>query len=294
MPIAWPDILAFRIPPAANTYTERDTMVYALGIGMGIDPMDERELAFVLEDRLRVMPTMATVLTWDDRWLYRIGIDMSKQVHGEQTIRIHRALPAAATVVATTRITEVADKGPERGAILTFETEVRDTATSALLATNTSTVVARADGGFGGPNAPRPAPHPVPERAADAVFEQRTLPQQALLYRLAGDRNPLHADPTYAAKGGFPRPILHGLCTFGHACGAVVRACCGHDPDLIREIGTRFTRPVFPGETIRTEMWRDRDIVSFRSRVVERDVIVLDHGRAVLGAAPEPPVPGPA
>jgi acyl dehydratase len=269
MPIAWPDILAFRIPPAANTYTERDTMVYALGIGMGIDPMDERELAFVLEDRLRVMPTMATVLTWDDRWLYRIGIDMSKQVHGEQTIRIHRALPAAATVVATTRITEVADKGPERGAILTFETEVRDTATSALLATNTSTVVARADGGFGGPNAPRPAPHPVPERAADAVFEQRT-------------------------KGGFPRPILHGLCTFGHACGAVVRACCGHDPDLIREIGTRFTRPVFPGETIRTEMWRDRDIVSFRSRVVERDVIVLDHGRAVLGAAPEPLVPGPA
>jgi acyl dehydratase len=213
-------------------------------------------------------------------------------VHGEQRIRIHQPLPATATVVATTRVTDVVDKGPERGAILTFETEVRETATRALLATNTSTVVARADGGFGGPNGSRPAPHAIPDRAPDAVFSQRTMPQQALLYRLAGDRNPLHADPAYAAKGGFPRPILHGLCTFGHACGAVVRACCDYDPDVIREIATRFTRPVFPGETIRTEMWRDGEIVSFRSRVLERDIVVLDHGHALLGASGGPAVPG--
>jgi acyl dehydratase len=169
-----------------------------------------------------------------------------------------------------------------------FETEIREKTGGALLATNLSTSFARGEGGFGGRNGSGPAPHPIPSRAPDAVFDQKTLPTQALFYRLCGDRNPLHADPAYAARGGFPRPILHGLCTFGHACGAVVRTCCDYDPDRIEDLAVRFTRPLFPGETIRTEMWKDGRVVSFRSRVVERDEVVLDHGKASLVDQREP------
>lgn len=285
MPLDYEKLLKFPIPTVENTYTERDTMLYALAVGMGADPLDPRELTFVLEDyagtgarKLRVLPTMSTVLVWDDRWMYETGIDMTKQVHGEQRIRIHRPLPAAATVVARTRVTDVFDKGPGKGLIMLFETELTDKATGALLATNIATSFARGEGGFGGPSGSPPPPHAIPTRAPDTVFEQKTLPTQALFYRLCGDRNPLHADPAYAARGGFDRPILHGLCTFGHAGAAVVRKGCDHDPDRIEELAVRFTRPVFPGETIRTEMWKDGRVLSFRSHVVERDVVVLDHG----------------
>jgi acyl dehydratase len=285
MAIEYEKLLALAIPEVENVYTERDTMLYALAVGMGADPLDTRELAFVVEDHgrpLRVLPTMATVLAWDDAWMYRTGIDMTKQVHGEQRIRIHRPLPAAASVVSHTRITDLLDKGPGKGAIMLFETEIRDRTTGAPLATNQYTSFARGDGGFGGPSGSGPAPHPIPSRPPDTTFEQTTLPTQALFYRLCGDRNPLHADPAYAKRGGFARPILHGLCTFGHACAAVVRACCDYDPARIAELAVRFTRPVFPGETIRTEMWKDGAVVSFRSRVVERGDVVLDHGKATL------------
>jgi acyl dehydratase len=211
---------------------------------------------------------------------------MVRQVHGEERITIHRPLPAAATVVASTRIVDVFDKGPERGAVLLFETTIRDNATGELLATNLATSFARGDGGFGGPRGSAPAAHAIPERAPDVVVDLRTQPGQALLYRLCGDRNPLHSDPGYAARAGYPRPILHGLCTLGHACVALVRSVCDWEPDRIGELSTRFTSPVFPGETIRTEIWRDgaatEPVISFRSRVVERDVVVLDRGKALL------------
>lgn len=286
MAIDYDRILAHPIPEVENTYTERDTMLYALAVGMGADPLDRRELSFVLGgEGLRVLPTMATVLAWDDRWLYEIGVDMTKQVHGEQRIRIHRPLPSAATVRARTRVVEIFDKGPGKGAVMLFETEIHEKATGAVLATNLSTSYARGEGGFGGPSGSGPAPHPVPSRPPDAVHEQRTLPTQALLYRLCGDRNPLHADPDYAARGGFPRPILHGLCTFGHAAAAVVRACCDYRADRIEDLAVRFTRPVLPGDTLRTDMWRDDGIVSFRTRVVERDETVLDNGKVTLRRA---------
>jgi acyl dehydratase len=279
----------FPVPTVENTYTERDTMLYALSVGMAADPMDERELAFVLEDatgtgarKLRVLPTMSTVLVWNDAWMYETGIDMTRQVHGEQRILIHRPLPAAASVVARTRVTDVFDKGPGKGLVMIFATEITDKATGAKLATNVMTSFARGEGGIGGPAGSPPAPHAIPARAPDAVFAQKTLPNQALFYRLCGDRNPLHADPAYAARGGFERPILHGLCTFAHAGAAVVRTCAGYRPERVTELAVRFTRPVFPGETIRTEMWKDGAVVSFRSHAVERDVVVLDHGMVRL------------
>ena len=285
MPIDYDQLLRLAIPAVEGTYTERDTMLYALAVGMGADPVDPRELRYVVEHDLLTLPTMATVLAWDDSWMYRTGIDMTKQVHGEQRIRIHRPLPAAASVVTTTRIVDLFDKGPGRGAIMRFETEVRDQTRGDLLATNTYTSFARGDGGFGGPSGSPPAPHPIPSRLPDIVFDQTTLPTQALFYRLCGDRNPLHADPDYARSGGFARPILHGLCTFGHACAAVVRACCDYDATRIGDLAIRFTRPVFPGDTLSTEMWRDGDVVSFRTRVKDRDEVVLDHGRVDLKPA---------
>jgi acyl dehydratase len=299
-------LMALPIPEVEQTYTERDTMLYALAVGMGSDPTDARALRFVFErdlgrsdnvsPGLSVVPTMATVLAWNDDWMYRTGIDMVQQVHGEERIRIVHPIPPAATVVARTRVVEVFDKGPGRGAIVIFETEVREKTSGRVLAVHRATSFARGDGGFGGPRGSGPAPHPIPARAADVVVDLATQPNQALYYRLCGDRNPLHADPEYAKAGGFPRPILHGLCTLGHACAAVLRGACDFEAERIREIETRFTAPVFPGETIRTELWCESpvgtagaavgtagaNVVSFRSRAVERDVVVLDHGKVVL------------
>ncbi len=282
MPIDYEKLMAMRIPSTEQTYGERDTMLYGLAVGMGTDPLDRRELAFVLEGGLRVVPAMATVLAWNDSWLYETGVDMVKQVHGEQRITLHARLPTAATVVGETRIVDVFDKGRGRGAIMIFETAIRDKRTGTLLCSSQATSFARADGGFGGPAGSGPRPHALPERAPDAVCDLPTRPDQALLYRLCGDRNPLHADPDYAAAAGFPRPILHGLCTYGFACRAILRAFCDYEPERLREQAVRFTNSVFPGETLRTEMWRDDRVVSYRTRAVERDVIALDHGRAVL------------
>src|SRR5262245_13551840 len=168
MAIDYAALMAMRIPEREQTYTERETMLYALAIGLGADPMDRRELPFVLEGQLRAVPTMTTVLAWNDAWLYETGVDMTKLVHGEQRITVHRPLPVAATVVGQTRILDVFDKGPGRGALLLFETTMRDAATGALLSTNVSTSFARGEGGFGGPSGSGPAPHPLPARPPDA------------------------------------------------------------------------------------------------------------------------------
>lgn len=282
VPIDRARLLAMRIPESEQTYGDRETMLYALAVGTGADPLDRRELPFVLEDNLRALPTMAAVLGWNDDWMYETGVDMTRQVHGEERLTVHRPLPPAATVVVRTRIVDVFDKGAGRGAILLFETVIRDKATGQPLSTRVSTSFARGDGGFGGPAGSGPPPHPIPTRVPDTTIELRTRPDQALLYRLCGDRNRLHADPAYAAAGGFPRPILHGLCTYGFACRAVLRAFCGDDPARLAAFDTRFTSPVYPGETLRVDLWRDGDVVSYRTRVAERDVLVLDHGRAVL------------
>jgi acyl dehydratase len=280
--IEYAKLMSMRIPEMQRTYTARDTMLYALAVGLGRDPMDRRELSFVLEDGLRAVPTMATVIAWTDAWLYDTGLDMVKLVHGEQRVTLHRSLPVAASVVARTRIVDLLDKGPGRGALLLFETTIRDQGTGDLLCTNVATSFARGDGGFGGPQGSGPAPHPIPSRAPDAQCLLSTRPDQALLYRLCGDRNPLHADPDHAARAGFPRPILHGLCTYGFACHAVMKTMCDYDPARIAGFDVRFTSPVFPGETLATEMWRDGGVISYRTRAVERNAVVLDHGRATL------------
>jgi acyl dehydratase len=285
MPIDYKSLMAMRWPEYEAKYSEREAMLYALGVGFGADPLDEAELPFVYEKSLKTVPTMATMIAWQEGLSARTGVNRVLVVHGEQRVRLHQPLPPAASVVAATRVVEAIDKGKDKGAVIVLETTIREKSSGQPLCTNLSSIFARGDGGFGGPSSGGLAPHALPDRAPDAVAASKTLPNQALLYRLSGDRNPLHSDPSFAKAAGFPRPILQGLGTFGIACRAVLKTMCDYDHTRIIGFDARFSAPVFPGETIRTEIWRDGNIVSFRAKAVERDVLVLNNGKATLNGA---------
>lgn len=274
--------MATRAAGVAHAWDERDTMLYALGVGFGRDPLDEAELAFVLETgRLRTVPTMAAVLT-PGAFLADCGWDYTRVLHGEQRLVLHRPLPSAGEVAVGFRVREAWDKGKDKGAVIVTETEGRLAPGGGALFTLGSTLLARGDGGFGGPRGSGPKPHAVPQREPDMRSEQRTRADQALLYRLSGDRNPLHADPALARRVGFERPILHGLCTYGIACRAILATVCGYDYTLVTGFDARFSAPVYPGETVVTDLWQDGNVVSFRCRAAERDALVIDNGRCVL------------
>jgi len=292
MTIVYEKLMALDIPPAEHSYGPKDCMLYALGVGLGHDPMNEDELPFVYEKNLKVLPTMAAVLGYVGFWARDrdTGIDWLKMVNGEQGVTLHRPLKGQDTVIGRQRIVEVIDKGVGRGALVLSERQVTDQASGELIATVTQTTFCRADGGFGGPPREAPPPHPIPQRAPDAVCDLPTRPEAALIYRLSGDRNPLHAEPAVAQAAGFPRPIMHGLGNFGIAGHAVLKTMCGYDPERLTSFACRFSAPVFPGETIRTEMWRvgsagrNGEVVSFRSRVVERGVVAINNGRAEVSS----------
>lgn len=282
MAVTYQELLALREKDVAFSYDERDSMLYALSIGMGRNPTDESELAFVFEGReLKVMPTQA-ILVCVPGMIWDIGLDVEKFLHGEQSFRFHRPLPAAAQIRNEARMAEVYDKGAARGCLL----ELEGTATLAdgePLVSWTARIMARGDGGIG-TDRKLAAPHAMPQHAPDIVDCSETRPDQALQYRLNGDRNLVHVDPLVASEAGFPVPILHGACTASIACRAILRHVCDYDPAAIAEFDVRWTSPVFPGETIETAIWVDGDIVSFRCRSVERDQVVIDHGRCKLRA----------
>lgn len=267
-----------------QTYTDKDTMLYALGIGLGYDPMNEDELAFIYEKNLKALPTYPVVLGTPRHWLREMetGIDWVNVVHGEHSLELHGPLRPAGKVLSRSRVTDIVDKGEGKGALLYSERTIIDAATNQPVASIRQTTFCRGNGGFGGPKRETPAAHAIPSRAPDAVCDLPTRPEMALLYRLNGDRNPLHAEPDFARAAGFPRPILHGLATFGVAGHAILKTMCGYDPARFKSIAGRFSSPVYPGETIRTEMWRDGPVVSFRARLVERDAVVLNNGRAEI------------
>ncbi|MBI2292144.1 MAG: MaoC family dehydratase N-terminal domain-containing protein [Betaproteobacteria bacterium] len=282
MPIDYEKLINWKIPEVGQQFTRRDTMLYALGVGLGADPCDASELKFVYEQNLQALPTMAIILGYPGPWHAHpdTGITRSHVVHGEQSFEIHRPLPVEGEIAGLTKVTGVVDKGKDKGALVMTECTVRDKAGGNTLCTLTSTSFCRADGGFGGPAGPAKTPHPIPATPPDAVCDLPTLPQAALIYRLSGDYNPLHAEPAAAQKAGYPRPILHGRCTFSVAGHAILKTCCGYDPARFRSMAGRFSSPVYPGETIRTEIWRNGSIVSFRSMVPARGVTVLNNGRA--------------
>ncbi|MEY2756661.1 MAG: hypothetical protein RIR33_439 [Pseudomonadota bacterium] len=268
-------------------YSDTQIMLYALAIGMGRDPLDTREIDFVYERRLKIIPTVATVLAWGARDIRKLGVDYSKVLHGEHKLALHQPLPTRAEILVNTRTKAIHDKGKDRGALIVSVLEALEKTTRAPLFTQEMTHFARADGGFSdvdGDSGPAPAPHPLPQRAPDYQCEMPTTPNQALLYRLLGDRNALHADVEAARTSGFERPILHGLCTYGACCYAVVKTVCDFDPSRIVQFDVRFSAPMFPGETLIVDMWRDADIVSFSAGTKERRVMVINNGRCVLRA----------
>ncbi len=284
MPLNYEKLINWDIPLVEQQLTKKDTIIYALGVGLGADPCSTDELKFVYEQNLVALPSMAIILGYPGPWHAQgdTGVTRSHVVHGEQGFIIHRPLPVEGHIKGKTRVAQILDKGADKGALILTECEVRDGKTDELICTLTSTTFCRKDGGFGGPSGPAKEPQKIPDRAPDLVCDLPTLPQAALIYRLSGDYNPLHADPAYAQKAGFKMPILHGRCTFSVAAHALVKACCGYAPEKLKSMEGRFSSPVYPGETIRTEMWKDGNVVAFRSSVPERGVTVLNNGRAEI------------
>lgn len=286
MSIDYDRLLAREFPVVEHRYTRKETLLYALGVGLGADPMDTGQLRFVYEKDLRALPTMAAVLASPGFWAREpdTGIDWVRVLHGEQEMDFYKPLPAEGTVRAQTRITGIVDKGASKGALIYTQREGVDADSGERLFSVVQTTFARGDGGFGGPAGPVRQSYPVPDTAPQACCDLPTLPQAALIYRLSGDCNPLHADPDVAAQAGFRQPILHGLCTLGVAGHALLKTCCDYDPERLKSIRVRFTAPVYPGETLRTEIWRDGALISFRARALERDVVVLSNGRAEVAS----------
>jgi len=278
VPISYPDILELTSADQRYAYGDRETMLYALGIGLGADPMNETELPFVYENGLKAVPTLATVVSWGaGPRPDKMGINYMMVVHGEQKVEFHQPMPTEADLVAEGKILGAYDKGP-KGAVVMTEVTLKDAKDGAPIATLTSSIFARGDGGFGGPSEGAPEPHEVPARPADLSLDFPTRPDQALLYRLSGDRNPLHADPSFAKMAGFPRPILHGLCSYGITCRAVLQAVLDYDAEAILSHQARFSSPVFPGDTVTVDIWKDRKDISFEARVKDRNVTVIRNG----------------
>ncbi len=284
MPLDYEKLKKWKIEDITQTYDADDVILYALGIGLGHDPVDPLQLPFVYEPHLKVLPTISTVLAQPFAWLNKAdaGVTRVKMVHAEQGVHLHKPLPVAGQVHSETKLTNIIDKGSEKGALVYSERKLYEDRTGDLLASLTVTTLCLADGGFGGPSGPIPVPPAMPQRAPDCTCVLPIMAQAALLYRLNGDRNPLHADPEIARRAGFERPILHGLCTFGMAGHALLRTFCGYNPEKLVSISARFSAPVYPGETLTIEMWRDAQMVAFRARVLERDAVVLNFGQAKI------------
>ena len=250
------DVVGAEGAPIVHSWTSKDALLYAVGVGAGID-----ELAFTTENShdvpQRVLPTMAAVIgAGVSGAISAIGsFDFAMLVHGEQSFVQHREIPVEGSLTATGKIIGIYDKGS--GAVVAVEGECVDNATGETLLTVGSAIFIRGEGGWGGDRGPSGDRNAAPDRAADASVSYRVRPDQALTYRLSGDRNPLHSDPWFAALAGFDRPILHGLCTYGFTGRALLHTMCGSDPAKFRSMEGRFASPVFPGEELTIEMWNE-------------------------------------
>jgi acyl dehydratase len=281
MPLDPLGLMALPISPRNVVYASRDSLLYALSAGFSATA-NPADLPFTWEHGQRVVPTMATMLAFDDSWLDAANIDLKQVVHGALDLRFHKLLATEGQAVATARIAGLDDKGAGRAGLVFVETVVSQDSTPAC--TILSTIFVRGAGGFGGATGEQATAAKPPERAPDTETEVLTAPNQAMLFRLLGDLNPLHIDPVLAKQVGFDRPILHGACTFAIACAEVLRVFCGHEPARLARFAARFAGPLYPGETLAFSFWRDGDRIAFRARAAERDAIVLDGGLVELAA----------
>ncbi len=284
----WKEVLDWKFEDVAQSYTARDSILYALGLGYGHDPMNEDELRYLNEAHelgQLAVPSLSVVMGGPGSWMRdaRTGIDWVKSLHGEQGLIVHAPLPPEASVIGRNRVTGIIDKGAGKGSLLLMERDILDAATGRLLATRTSSSFLRGDGGCGAPPREQVRPEPLPTRAPDITHRIETRPETALIYRLSGDYNPVHVSPAIARKAGFERPILHGLCTFGMACRALLATVCGNDPTRLRMMNGRFSAPVYPGETQTVEIWNEPGgRVRFRTRIEARNITAFDFGEASI------------
>jgi acyl dehydratase len=268
------------LPGTTFAWDEQDVVLYHLGIGAGNPPTDPGELRYVYEGDLHVLPTYATIPQFPVMMSmgFAPGFDINPAMilHGEHEIVVHETIPTSGRVTQTGRVTDVFDKG--KGALAVVEVVSVLEKTGRPLFTNRACIFIRGEGGFGGDSGPSAA-DAAPEREPDHVVESTTLPQQALLYRMAsGDKNPLHADPGFAAFAGFDRPILHGLCTYGIVAKASVDRAVESGPEAVASLRARFSGVVYPGETLITRIWEEGDHLAVTAEVRERAVTVLSNG----------------
>lgn len=282
MPTTIEKLLSVLLPDVTHAYTEKDTILYALGIGLGADPLDESQLRFVYEKQLMALPTMPVVLGVTSIRNLDLGLNYLKIVHGEQSLVLHKPLPVSGTVVTKSKIADVLDKGADKGAVVLLRRDVIEQSSGDLLATVDMSIFARGDGGIGSTTTEAPAMRAIPDRPADVVCDMPTSLRAALIYRLSGDMNPLHAEPAIAKQAGFERPILHGLATYGVMGYALVKHLCDNDPNKLRSLKGRFSAPVFPGERIQVSLWREADGVAIRAAVPARNAVVFNNGFAEL------------
>lgn len=287
MPLDYERLMSMKFDPVTATYTRRDVMLYAIGIGVGMaDATDPRDLRYVYERDLRVLPTFAVTLAAQPMLFAepKFGLNYTLLLHGEQTLELHQPLPVEGTVFSEMQIDAIQDKGATKGAVMHVTRRLHDAGSGDLLVTLGSVIFLRGDGGFGGRSDGAPRRLPVPERSADFIVPVPTSASQALIYRLSGDYNPLHIDPQIAARAGFARPILHGLCGYGMVGRALIRELCDDDPDRLRHLDVRFTSAIYPGEPLHMEVWRlGMGAAAFRLIASERNQIVQDFGRFEYG-----------
>jgi acyl dehydratase len=257
--------------PAERSWTSKDCLLYALGVGAGVD-----ELAFSTEKNQQVLPTFAVIIGGGGVPFDKIGdFNPAMLVHGEQAIEVFGPIPPDGRVTSKGRIEAIWDKG--KGAVVVLGSESRDAESGDLRFKTRMSLFIRGEGGFGGERGPS-AVQEVPDRKPDVEVQYETSPDQALIYRLSGDRNPLHSDPEFAKMAGFDRPILHGLCTYGFTGRALLNSLCDSDPARFRSMEGRFSKPVFPGDTLSVSMWVDGREAIFQTRTQSGEV-VLDQGR---------------
>jgi acyl dehydratase len=277
MPIDPDKARGARLPDSESAYTQEQVILYHLGLGAGENATDPKELEYTYEKNLKVLPSFAVIPAFGSMGgignIPGLQFNLAMLLHGEQEIILHEPLPTAAKLVTGAHIPEIYDKG--KAALVILESEAKDAESGKPLFTNRFSLFIRGEGGFGGDSGPK-AGNQAPDRAPDGVIERKTLPQQALIYRLSGDKNPLHADPEFAKMGGFDKPIIHGLCSYGITCKAIVDEVLGGDVSRVSRYQARFAGVAFPGETYRVKYWKDGDQrILVEAERVERDAKII-------------------
>jgi acyl dehydratase len=275
-------LLKMKLPPRLRTYTRQDARLYALSTGFGSNPLAEPELDFVTDRKgFKTVPTMASIFA-DVILDLTLACELQRPelaLHGQQLLQLFAPLPDAATLEITGSVSALFDRGEARGAEIHMQAEARIQGSNELLYRTTYVTIARGDGGFGGSKPVLQSErHRVPDRSADHRCEVQTQANQALLYALNGDPNPIHTQPRIASKAGFDAPILHGLCTYGLAFRALMASCCSYEAAKTKRFDVRFSAPVIPGDTLGFEFWRLDEGIAFQASSQQNGKLVLKEG----------------